>query len=594
MIQRWLVIAGEEGGPKSNKMGGIWNVMDAEARTLAQLKAQGKVDEDLRILVVGPHYPNDGSDWNRGKRRVTDASSFEPLAMGPDLEFALDMLKRQGISAVTGQLSADGVPIGYLLFDTHYYETATIMRNGQKITLNNAIKSEAWELVGLDSMHFERLPNGPEFTHYLGLSYAISEFVRALLRAGEEPAERFADQAISEFARSVLPKVQVSLHCHEFGVFYAAARLKALGSPVRTMATFHATVPGRSAGYRTLEKIARGEKEWEPNVPVNFATLESLARYADVATFVGDSTMKEAMLFYDIKGIVIRNGIEMGAEGINWARKAACLSKIQKFLATHLGRLYDGETIDPESILPIFTISRIEIENKGYPQLLDALIMHDHILKHRMSGQRFAEKTRVVCFLITSHGHKDRDRLPNGFPLRLTPELLVWEEGRLYQMILERKLEPSLLVTGKRVAAAALYPQWVGPDDGGLNMTAEEIMAGCIAGVFPSQYEPFLLTGLEAGREGTPSIVSRACGFSDALGKIKRLVTGMGGVVVVDNIDSTYMETIIDYALAMDYFTWTYLDDQVKYRLLCEESMALARMMDWKEPVMEYYKNLVM
>jgi hypothetical protein len=27
--RKWLVIAGEEAGPKSNKMGGIWNVIDA-------------------------------------------------------------------------------------------------------------------------------------------------------------------------------------------------------------------------------------------------------------------------------------------------------------------------------------------------------------------------------------------------------------------------------------------------------------------------------------------------------------------------------------------------------------------------------------
>jgi len=37
----------------------------------------------------------------------------------------------------------------------------------------------------------------------------------------------------------------------------------------------------------------------------------------------------------------------------------------------------------------------------------------------------------------------------------------------------------------------------------------------------------------------------------------------------------------------------TYLEDEVKYRLLCEESFSLARQFSWKEPVLEYYKNLV-
>jgi hypothetical protein len=31
----------------------------------------------------------------------------------------------------------------------------------------------------------------------------------------------------------------------------------------------------------------------------------------------------------------------------------------------------------------------------------------------------------------------------------------------------------------------------------------------------------------------------------------------------------------------------------VKYRLLCEESFALAKLMNWTEPVLEYYKNLM-
>ncbi len=68
---------------------------------------------------------------------------------------------------------------------------------------------------------------------------------------------------------------------------------------------------------------------------------------------------------------------------------------------------------------------------------------------------------------------------------------------------------------------------------------------------------------------------------------------GLGGVVIVDNIEAHPQETVLDYALALDYFTWTYLDDEVKYRLLCEESFSLARQFSWKEPVLEYYRNLV-
>jgi len=194
-----------------------------------------------------------------------------------------------------------------------------------------------------------------------------------------------------------MPKVRVSLHCHEFGVFYAVARLKKLGIPVRSVCTLHATVPGRTVGYRSLQKIAENDSRMEPGTPLGFAALEALARYADAVTFVGDSTMKEAMLFYRLKGIIIRNGINVDREDIDWEKKDRCRARIQKFLADNLYKFCDGQCVDPGDLIPIFTISRIEIENKGYPQLLDALMLQDHLLKHKIVGQRHADEARVVC-----------------------------------------------------------------------------------------------------------------------------------------------------------------------------------------------------
>ena len=513
--------------------------------------------------------------------------------MGSDLDTVLLNMRSSGIEAMAGQMKVEDIPIAYILFNTTDYQSRITHWKDRDLTLNNAIKSEAYELMGLDSMQYERAHYGSEYNHYLDLSYAISELARGLSSLREEMAEKYKDVAVSEFARAVMPKTRVSLHCHEFGVFYAIARLKKLGVPVRTVATLHATVPGRTAGFRTLAKIASNDSKMDPGTPTGFATLEAFARYADVVTFVGDSTMKEAMLFYRLKGIVVRNGVDAEANEIDWAKKDRCKAKIQDFLVKNIYKGCDGKCPTPDSIIPIFTISRIEIENKGYPQLLDALVLQDHLLRHKLEGQRHAEDTKVVCFLIAAHGPKPKEKLPDGFPVNLPMEVLVGEEIRLENMIKGMGLGVLELISGKRLIIAILYPQWIGPDDGGLGMRTDELMAGCVAGIFPSQYEPFLLTALEAGREGTPSIVSRVAGFSDALKKIKHRVPGLGGVIIVDNMEALPEETIVDYALAMDYFTWTYLEDEVKYRLLCEESFSLAKQFSWREPVLEYYKNLV-
>ena len=130
MIERWMVLAGEEGGPASNKMGGIWDVIDAEAATMARLLAQKDIDNGLHILVAGPYYPTLGSDWNAGKNRITNLTGLEKLDAGPELKRVLASLQAAGIEPTAAQRMVDGVPIGYVLFNTNYYQSHTVLWKG--------------------------------------------------------------------------------------------------------------------------------------------------------------------------------------------------------------------------------------------------------------------------------------------------------------------------------------------------------------------------------------------------------------------------------------------------------------------------------
>ena len=593
MLERkWIILAGEEAGPKSNKMGGIWNVIDAEAMTLASLFDSGAIKENNNplILVAGPYYGHSGSDWNKGLNRITDMSEFEEFDIDGELMAAIDAVKISGIEIITGVRKVGSVKIGYLLFKTNDFNKIMTEYNGNGMSLTSKIKSEAYDLIGLDSLMYENMGNGAEYSHYLNLSYAISELIRALVTINEEKAREYHDTAVTDFARSLMPSMQVSLHCHEFGVFYAIARLDKLGIPVKSVATFHATLPGRSAGHRSIQKIRNNDSSWVDGVPLAFAKLESFSGYADVVTAVGDSTSKEGKLFYGIDSILVRNGVSLDAGETDWDKKRKFRVKIQEFISENLYKYHGGEQVPRAKIIPLFSISRIEVENKGYPDLLDSLVLLDRMVKTQMLGGKLDEDVRIVCFIIAAHGPKSN--LPDGFPINLPKEVLVGDELRLQSMIEERGLDCSNLTSGKRCVSAVLYPQWISADDGGFNMTLEDLMSGCVAGIFPSRYDPFLLTGLEAGKESTPSIVSKVCGFSDALKTLKRLVMGMGGVIVVDNIDISYNETIVDYALAMDYFIETYFHDKVKYNLLCEEARLLAKEMNWDMPAKEYYELL--
>ena len=587
-----IIIAGEEAGPKSNKMGGIWNVIDAEARNLADLVANGDIEKENipTIIVAGPYYGHSGSDWNKGLNRVTDMSEFDEYEPEGELFDALETLRSRGIETHVGSRDMHGIRLLYIMFNTRDFCRISTEYKSKTMSLANMIKAEAYEIVGLDSMRFENMSNGVEYTHYLNLSYAISEFIKVAVEAREKTATEYHDQAISEFAASLMPAVHVSLHCHEFGTFYALARLEKLGISINTVATYHATLPGRSSGHKSIRKVKENDSSWEESVPENLAKLESLSAYSDVVTAVGDSTSKEIKLFYGIDSIIVRNGIDLENEDIDWEKKMACRKKIQEFLSETIYNVHDSKKIPPDKIIPIFSISRIEIENKGYPDLLDSLVILDRTFKNHIDSGHLDENYRIVCFIVAAQGPKTD--VPENFPINITDEVLVGEEIRLQHLIKERRLDCSYLPGGSRHVSAVLYPQWLSNHDGGLNMNKDELMAACIAGIFPSRYEPFLLTGLEAGKEATPSIVSKVCGFSDALKTLKRLVMGMGGVIVVDNINLPYMESVADYALAMDYFIDTYTDDKVKYNLLCQEASLLAGDMSWEDPIKQYYELL--
>jgi len=583
-----IIIAGEEAGPASNKMGGIWNVIHEEAHTLAALFDSGKLKakENTEILIAGPYFGHRGADWNRGLNRITDMDGLAPLSVDGELEKSLQALENQGIKVFTGEEMVGKTRIGYLQFQTSDFGKIRSSYMGKDMTLENRVKAEAYELLGLDSLRYESLPNGAEYTHYLSLSYSISELIRFVVSSAPRTADTWAEEEGP--SKDLIPCPGISLHCHEFGTFYAPARLKKLGVPVNAVATLHATLPGRTAGYDSIQKRRNNDSTWPPGVPENLAFLESLALYADTVTAVGESTRQEARLFYGINGIVIRNGITIESEKIDWNRKELCLARIRDFLSENLYRYYGGEKIEPEKIIPIFTISRIEVENKGYPDLLDSLVALEHVIRNSIMEGYMEEKIKVICFLVATEGPKTN--LPEGFPVHLPKDVLVGNELRLQQMIEERELDFPKMVRGKHSVAAVLYPQIISIDDGGLGMGVGDFMAGCCAGIFPSRYDPFLLTGLEAGKEGTPSVVSRVCGFSDAIKTIESLIEVLGGVIVVDNIHLSYYETVLDYALAVSYFIRNFVDDRVKYKLLCREAFLLAKDMDWEKPSEQYYE----
>ena len=160
---------------------------------LATLFNSGTLEskDEKEILVVGPYYGYRGADWNRGLNRITNMEEFSPLNIDGELQRSLEFLEKSGIKVFTGEKLVGKTRIGYLQFQTSDFGKILTTYMGKEMTLENRIKAEAYEFFGLDSLKYESMSNGPEYTHYLSLSYAISELARLLVSSASETAENW-------------------------------------------------------------------------------------------------------------------------------------------------------------------------------------------------------------------------------------------------------------------------------------------------------------------------------------------------------------------------------------------------------------------
>jgi len=551
-MKKIVFIASEEGGP-GNKLGGIWEVVYNEAKLMSK-------KPNVDVYVVGPYF-KEFDDWSP-RKRITKIDDLEPYTPPDKIAERIEFLTSKGSDIICGV--KDGIK--YILIRTNKYDTILTNYKGKTMRMGDYIKAECYELTNIRSELYENTYYGKEYEHYLYLSWAISELAR----------------------------VANALHAHEYPTFYAIARSELLNMPVKTVATFHATKWGRAWGREALKKIENRDNTFPKHIQEGLVELEKLARYADIVTFVGSTTRREAEIAYGISGIIVRNGIYIESDVINWEKKRKCNEKIKEWIVRNLREYFNYE-IDPKYLLVWYTISRAEIYNKGYDVLADALRIRDIILQNKIKDGVLPEETREVFIMITSLTPKPKRVVEQGFPFILPKEILADQELLLVNEILEpRKLTVQEFIRNKRYVLPVPYLTWLHKDDGGLNMNPDEVAAGSVGAVFPSYYEPFLLTSLETGREATPAAVSEVCGIKDAIEEYLSKTGRVGGVFIIRNMHQDLLESSASIAYFMDIVDNAYFFDKQKYKMMCIEHFELARGLSWEEPVEKYYRILTL
>ncbi|WP_028912794.1 glycogen/starch synthase [Prevotella sp. MA2016] len=484
-----------------NKVGGIYTVLSTRAKTLQDTMKD-------RILFIGPDF------WNEHECPYfkEDASLFA------DWQWEA---KEQGLKLKVGRWTIPGEPIAILVDFKPFFEK------------KNEIYGWLWEHYGVDSLHAYG-----DYDEASMFSYAAALVTESFYKWKSVKGEWNE-------------KTKVIYHANEWmcglGALYLNNRLPQVG----TMFTTHATSIGRSiAGnmkplYDYLFAYNGDQMAGELNMQSKHSIEKQTAHYVDCFTTVSDITAKECVELLDKPvDVVLPNGFDnsfVPSSAQQFARKRK--ASRQKMLQVASALL--GEELTDDTLI-VSTSGRYEFRNKGIDVFIEAM----NRLRFDSSLNR-----KVVAFIEVpgwvSEPRKDlQDRLqtttthhpsPNT-PLDL-PMVTHWLHNMDHDNVLGMMKHYDMYNRKDDKVKVIFLPCYLDGNDGIVNMTYYDVVLGNDLCIYPSYYEPWGYTPLEAVAFKVPCITTDLAGFglwaNTVFGKEGQLADG---VKVIHRTDYNYSE----------------------------------------------------
>ena len=450
-----------------NKVGGIYTVLSSRAKTLQE-------EMKDRILFIGPDF------WKEEESPYfkEDSSLFAQWQWEA---------KEQGLKVRVGRWTVPGEPIAILVDFTPYF--------AQK----NEIYGWLWENYGVDSLHAYG-----DYDEASMFSYAAALVV-----------ESFYNTQLSPLTSNHSP-LRVIYHANEcmcgLGALYINAHLPQIG----TVFTTHATSIGRSiAGnqkplYDYLFAYNGDQMAGELNMQSKHSIEKQTALHVDCFTTVSDITANECKELLDKPvDVVLPNGFDNSfvPKGAQFTSKRKAARKRLLEVANALL----GEQLDDDTLI-VSTSGRYEFRNKGIDVFVEAMnrLLRDKDLKKK-----------VVAFIEVpgwvGEPRKDlQERLTSGqkydTPLDV-PQVTHWLHNMSHDNVLSMMKYYDMHNRKDEMVKVIFLPCYLDGKDGILNMTYYDIVLGNDLCVYPSYYEPWGYTPLEAVAFKVPCITTDLAGF---------------------------------------------------------------------------------
>lgn len=509
-----------------NKVGGIYTVLSTRAKTL-QTALQDKV------IFIGPGL------WKRDDDKYTKEESpyfKEDKSLFAEWQWEA---KENGLNVRIGRWMVPGEPIAILVDFVPFFEK------------KNEIYGWLWENYGVDSLHAYG-----DYDEASMFSYAAALVV-----------ESFYNHYLSPIASKTSP-LKVIYHANEWmcglGALYINNTLPQIG----TIFTTHATSIGRSiAGnmkplYDYLFAYNGDQMAGELNMQSKHSIEKQTALNVDCFTTVSDITAKECVELLDKPvDVVLPNGFDNSfvPKTAQFAkkRKAArrCLLDVANALL--------GEQLDDDTLI-ISTSGRYEFRNKGIDVFVEAM---NRLLRDREL------KKKIVAFIEVpgwvGEPRKDlQERLKSGkkytTPLEV-PQVTHWLHNMSHDNVLGMLKYFDMHNRKDDNVKVIFLPCYLDGKDGILNMTYYDIVLGNDLCIYPSYYEPWGYTPLEAIAFKVPCITTDLAGFglwaNSVFGHYGEI---SDGVKVIHRTDYNYSEVadiIKDTVAEFSNFTQKQIDE---------------------------------
>ena len=519
-----------------NKVGGIYTVLSTRAKTLQDAFKD-------KIIFIGPDLGDANSLYFK-----EDKGLFGEWKVQAD---------KEGLAVRLGRWCVPGEPVAVLVDFNQYYKN------------KNQIYTWLWKHYGVDSLHAYG-----DYDEASMFSFGAAKVVESFYRF-------YLDEA-----------TKVIYHGNEWmtglGLLYLNNRLP----QAATLFTTHATSIGRSiAGnnkplYDYLFAYNGDQMACELNMQSKHSIEKQTAKYVDCFTTVSEITANECKELLDKQvDFVLPNGFEN-----DFVPKGAAFTRKRKAARKRIFEVANalfGEELDDENTLIVSTSGRYEFRNKGVDVYIEAM---NRLKRDSRLGKKILAFIEVPGWVGEPRQDLiDRVNSKQKFDTPLhVPMITHWLHNMTHDNVLDMMKYLDMNNSSEDNVKLVFLPCYLNGNDGIFNMKYYDLVLGNDLCIYPSYYEPWGYTPLEAIAFKVPCITSDLAGFglwvNSELGRYGEI---MDGVKVIHRTDYNYSEVADKIKDTVAEFSNLSVSDINKSRANAEK---LSRKALWSNFIKYYYQ----